>query len=206
MIVFFLLMDLQTGAIVRSNWPDASKPVPTGSLVKPFLALAYAQRHGFEYPVLDCRRCWSGRVHGRLGIEQALAHSCNSYFTQLANGLAPSGIGARFGVPEPVENWHAAPTAVLKAYIELAARSGEPGVAPILEGLRRSAREGTGKGIALDGALVKTGTASCRHAKRAPGDGYAVALTRRHAILVQVHSRPGAVAAAEAGRLLAGLP
>lgn len=206
MIALFLLIEIQTGAIVQSNWPDPARPVPLGSLVKPFTALAYAQQYGFEYPHVDCRRCWSGRAHGRLGIEQAIALSCNSYFTHLAANLSPAGIGARFGIPEPEEDWNAPPLAVLKAYIELAARRSEPGVAPILEGMRRSARHGTGKGIGREDALVKTGTAACSHPNRAPGDGYAVALTPRYAILVQVHSRPGAVAAAEAGKLLTGRP
>ncbi len=205
--VAFLILEIQTGVVVRSNWPDIATPVPAGSLVKPFTALAYAQQHGFEYPQVACRRCWSGRAHGRVDIEEAIALSCNSYFTELASKLGPTSIGVRFGIPEPsVDPWIAAPPALLKAYVELAARRSEPGVAPILEGMRRSAMRGTGKGIARSDALVKTGTAACVHPKRAPGDGYAVALTPRHAILVQVHSRPGAEAAAEAGRLLAALP
>lgn len=211
--VVFLLMDAQSGAVVRSTWPEAEHAAPVGSLVKPFTALAYARAHRFEYPHVTCRRCWSGRAHGTVGIEQAVAVSCNSYFRELARGV-PAGTAGVFGLTAPVDadaetliglgGWKEAPAAILKAYIELAARRGEPGVAPLLEGMRRSAVSGTGKGVGLTGALVKTGTASCVHG-RAPGDGYAVVLYGKYAVIVRVHSRPGAEAAVEAGRVLAGM-
>ncbi|MGH8629855.1 MAG: hypothetical protein ACREU7_03690, partial [Burkholderiales bacterium] len=63
-------------------------------------------------------------------------------------------------------------------------------------------------GLEVD-ALVKTGTASCSHLGRAPGDGYAVAIypaqAPRFALLVSVHGAPGSHAAAVAGRMLRAL-
>lgn len=215
----YLILDVQTGAVIKAEWPEADRAVPIGSLVKPFVALAWAQAHGFNYPRVRCRGCWSGQAHGEVDITRAVALSCNRYFLALAGQLTPEQSEAaarRFGLPAPPDaapetrvglggEWSAAPLAIVRAYVELAARAGEPGAGPLLEGMRLSARSGTGKGVGFD-ALVKTGTAACRHTRRAPGDGYAVVLyprTRpRYAAIVQAHSRPGAEAAAEAGRLL----
>lgn len=217
----YILLSIETGAITASHWPDPARPVSFGSLVKPFTALAYAQSHGFQYPVVECRRCWSGRVHGRIGIAEAVALSCNSYFAKLAGGVdaAPlASLAARFGLPGPARNsteswlgmgdgWQATPAAILEAYVELWRRRSEPGIGEIIRGFERSAISGTGKGIRL-AALTKTGTAPCSHTPHAPGDGYAIALypkdSPRTAVLVQVHSRPGAHAAIIAGELLRG--
>jgi len=73
-----------------------------------------------------------------------------------------------------------------------------------------SALEGTGRkaGAALRGVslLAKTGTAPCDHARKKPGDGYALVLfpaeQPQFALLVQKHGSPGMEAAAAAGRLL----
>jgi cell division protein FtsI/penicillin-binding protein 2 len=63
-----------------------------------------------------------------------------------------------------------------------------------------------GRALPSRAALVKTGTAPCIHAKRAPGDGFAVAIwpadDPRVVLLLRVHSAPGAEAAATAGKIL----
>lgn len=211
----FLWLDVETGAVRGGDWPDADKPAQVGSLVKPFTALAYAQSHGFEYPEVTCRRCWSARAHGRLDVIGAMAHSCNSYFLRLAEGAEGLGaLAARFGLGAPADGadariglgagWPVGPAALLRAYVELVRRRAEPGVGPLVAGLRESAKSGTGKGIGLE-ALVKTGTAECVHGG-APGDGYAVGLypagQPRVAVLVRVHGRPGSDAAVIVGELI----
>jgi cell division protein FtsI/penicillin-binding protein 2 len=211
----FLWMDLPTGEI-RGDWPAPDEPAAVGSLVKPFTALAYAQSHGFEYPEVTCHRCWSGRAHGKLGIVRAVAVSCNTYFHELAGAAAGvAQLVSRLGLAAPPDGnrdtligigaaWRLSPKALLRAYVELMLRRNEPGVKELWEGMRESARSGTGKAIGGD-ALVKTGTAECVHGG-APGDGYAVVLApaeKPHAaVLVRVHSQPGSEAARIAGELM----
>ena len=205
-------LDLRTGAVTAS-WND---PAPPGSLIKPFTALAYAATHDYQYPQVSCdgHACWQPRGHGRIGIREAIAYSCNAYFAKLARDIAPadlSAVLARFGLhamPERAssnamfglgDEWRVAPQDLLRAYGELAARSTEPGVADLLAGMEMSVRIGTGKAASAD-MLVKTGTAPCIHARHATSDGYALALypARRpdHAMLVRVHGATGAGAAA----------
>jgi cell division protein FtsI/penicillin-binding protein 2 len=72
-----------------------------------------------------------------------------------------------------------------------------------------AAQSGTGEAVgrAVEAeVLVKTGTAPCAHARRSPGDGYAVVLypatAPEIAFLVSVHGAPGSQAAARAGEML----
>ena len=96
------------------------------------------------------------------------------------------------------------------AYLELLRRKQVPGVAPILEGMRRSGRQGTGAAVDRllkhTEALVKTGTASCTHRRWAPADGFVLALVPAEKpeilLLVRVHSVTGAKAAETAGSML----
>lgn len=196
-----LRLDLETGRIEADHW-DAAEAVPMGSLAKPFRALAYAQSHGFRYPKLRCAGgCWRPSGHGELGIEDAIAHSCNRYFEQL-DRIGLEATAARFGLASLDR---AAPEAILRAYAELLRRREEPGVAPLLEGMRRAAEWGTAAMLGLP-ALAKTGTAPCTHHPKAPGDGFAVifypAQQPRQALLVRLHGRPGSHAAARARTLL----
>lgn len=228
--VSYLLLDARTGALLASRWQAPDQPVPVGSLIKPFTALAYGAAHHYDFPhyVCDGRACWLARGHGRLSLEQAVAHSCNSYFAQLAAQLHPRDLDAvlaRFDLRGPAEQvparaligegnyWRAAPLALARAYIELAHRRREEGVRQVVEGLALSARLGTGQGVdralAGEAALSKTGTAPCVHSPRAPGDGYAMVLypaeSPRLALLVRLHGQPGSHAAALAGKMLRDL-
>jgi len=203
-LLTFLRIDVETGQITQKQW-DNMKPVEVGSLAKPFIALAYAQSHDFRYPRSTCKKCWLPRGHGDIGIVEAIAQSCNTYFDSLRAQLKPGELEAvanRFGLPSADR---ALPEQILRAYIELWKRSREPGVAPILDGMREAARTGTAKGLRRE-ALAKTGTAACAHSPKAPGDGFAVVLhpaaQPRTALLFSLHGRPGAHAAMEAGRLL----
>src|SRR3974390_2920494 len=51
----YLLLDAESGTVLPSDWPDSEKPIPLGSLVKPFTALAYGEKHEFKYPIHVCR-------------------------------------------------------------------------------------------------------------------------------------------------------
>ncbi|MGH8702519.1 MAG: penicillin-binding transpeptidase domain-containing protein [Burkholderiales bacterium] len=223
----YVLMDAATGIILASNL-DQDRPRPLGSLLKPFTAIAYGEAHAFEYPRYECKGttggCWRPRGHGRIGIVEAIAHSCNAYFRSLSSqlraqdvsttlerfGLGPmdahAGSAALFGAGD---TWRATPRDVLRAYLEIAKRSAQPGAREVVQGMRLAAQSGTGEAVgrAVDAdALVKTGTAPCTHARRSSGDGYAIVIypadAPQFALLVSVHGAPGSQAAATAGEML----
>jgi len=217
--VNFLKVDIRTREVLERKWPAAETPVPVGSLVKPFLALAY----GGDWPEFFCRgaadRCWLSRGHGRLKFPAALAQSCNAYFLNLAHAVDPhtlAVVAARFGIPPPEKDspeariglgdgWRIAPLFLARAYAELATRASEPRVAEILEGMRMAAQSGTAKAIG-GGRMAKTGTAACVAPRRDAGDGFALvfdpAETPRTVLLVRVHGAPGSAAAKVAARIL----
>jgi len=225
----YLLLDARSGAVLASHWDNSEKPIPLGPLVKPFTALAYAEAHAFRYPVYECKGkasgCWQPQPHGKLDVTSAVAVSCNTYFHLLAENvslerLAP--VVQSFGLESPgVDStsanlmglgaqWRVSPLHMAQAYLELYRRKEQPGVAPLIEGMRQSALRGTGAAIGRQlkqtTALVKTGTAPCTHASWAPADGFVLALvpTERPEILlfIRMHSITGAKAAETAGRML----
>ena len=225
----YLLMDAPTGTIVAARWDEMNRPVPVGSLVKPFTALAYAQSHGYRYPELICRGaadgCWLPRGHGRISIPEAIAYSCNAYFRKLAAQVSHEDIkqiATHYGIRGPVQSLTSPdlvglghrleipPEQIAHAYLELAGHAASPGIAELLQGMALSARAGTASAIqkSIPGvaALAKTGTAPCLHMPRAPGDGYTIVLypadSPRWALLVREHGVPGAHAAGVAGAML----
>jgi hypothetical protein len=225
----YVLVDAATERVLDARWDDLARPLPFGSLIKPFTALAYADTHRFTYPMLECRGradgCWLPAGHGHVGIAGAVAGSCNAYFRQLAQQTAPDALVARlrwFGMRADVaavtpaamvglgDALKLAPAAIIHGYLEIASRAGQPGVTPIVQGMLASARTGTGRGVgaAIGGvdALVKTGTAPCGHSPKATADGYAIAIypaeRPRVILLMQAHGRTGAETAAFAGELL----
>jgi len=227
--ISFLLLDARTGALLASRWEDPEKPIPLGSLVKPFTALAYAEEHEFHYPAHICRGqqsgCWLPSGHGNTNVTSAIANSCNSYFRMLTanmRGEDVAPVARRFGLEEPGADlfgpvlsglgnrWLISPLHMSRAYLELVRRRDQPGVAEVLAGMAQSAREGTGSEIGRllrrSHALVKTGTAGCTHRDHAPGDGFVVALVPAEQpellLMVRVHGIPGARASATAGRML----
>lgn len=202
--VSYLLVDARTGRLIGARWDDPAQPVPMGSLVKPFTALAYGEAHAFHYPEYVCRGaidgCWLPRGHGRISIEQATAYSCNAYFRRLAADVDPSDaarVARGFGIASRLDgasragliglgsDWRVAPVEMARAYCELVAPGHLAGASGLVSGMALSAESGTGRavGVALRGrpvamprVLTKTGTAPCVHRRQAPGDGYAVAL------------------------------
>ena len=227
--VSYLLLDANSGVLLASHWENSGKPIPLGSLVKPFTALAYAGAHDFRYPIYECRGqasgCWQVRPHGKLDIISAIAVSCNSYFRSLAESVTSEQLlpvtrsfdlespEANFTGPSLIglgEQWKISPVRMARAYLELYRRRDQPGVREILAGMMQSAQHGTGAAVGRalkhSEAFVKTGTAPCIHAPRAPGDGFVVALVPAQApkivLMVRVHGVPGAKAAETAGRML----
>jgi hypothetical protein len=226
--VSLLLLDARTGQIIASRWEDVNQPLPLGSLVKPFAALAYGAGHSFRYPRFQCSRtsgCWYPPGHGLMNLSQALAHSCNHYFRQLSAEVAVedlANVTARFGLPAPQaaagsdaywglgEDWRIEPAAILRAYVALSRPPAMPGSAAILQGLAFSARQGTAQGVGAAlrqaPALAKTGTGPCVHRQNAGGDGFVAVLSPadqpRYALLVRVHGKTGRRAAEIGGAML----
>src|SRR3954452_21224997 len=186
--VEYILLDARTGDLLTSRWDRPDQPVPLGSLVKPFTALAYGDEHNFQYPEFECRgkgdRCWYPRGHGNIGLVQAVAQSCNAYFLNLASDLRPSSVAAvlrRYsiydlsekGSPESMVGlgsaWKISPLGMLRAYAELSRRRDQPGVSEIIRGMQISETSGTGLGVGSvlrksgASAITKTGTAPCVH-------------------------------------------
>lgn len=227
--ISFLMLDARTDQVLASSWDSPELPIPLGSLAKPFTALAYGQQHEFRYPTHVCRGtasgCWRPGGHGAIDLAGAIAYSCNSYFSILTKDLDSEDISitaGRFRIdpPDPEtkgtalagagSSWRVAPLRMARAYLELARQGDLPAVQQILEGMAKSARQGTGAevGRALPDsrALVKTGTAPCTHARRTPGEGFAIAMLPaddpRILLMVRVHGVPGSQAAKTAGQML----
>jgi hypothetical protein len=223
----YILLDSGSGRLICSRWREAEQPVPVGSLVKPFTALAYGSTHGFVFPQYRCRgaqdHCWLPQGHGRIGLAEAIAHSCNAYFLALAAEVDSDriySVAQRFGLKPPErdagsaayigigDQWLIPPISMARAYNEIVARPDEPGVREIMRGMSLSASEGTGSGAGA-GAFAKTGTALCMHRPRHTGDGYTVVVfpaeSPRFTLLVRVDGVPGAEAAFKAGRMRAVL-
>jgi len=225
----YILVDSNTHGVIASRWENAEGPVPVGSLVKPFLALAYGQKHDFRYPAYVCHgsadHCWFPRGHGKVDFSAALAYSCNAYFLNLASRLDPEALDAvarRYGFSlgrAPLDAaemigiggaWRVAPAELIRAYLLLSATPHPAGAAAVLLGMDLCARSGTAEAVDRNlhglNALAKTGTAPCVHNHRAPGDGYVLMLypadQPRLALLVRVHGVSGALAADVGGRML----
>ncbi|MBZ5569273.1 MAG: hypothetical protein LAN64_15655 [Acidobacteriia bacterium] len=225
--ISYLLLNARDGRLLASRWDHPEQPIPVGSLVKPFTAVAYARAHDFRFPEHECtggRTCWLPRGHGRVDLVHAVAFSCNAYFRALAAGVSAAESQSamrQFGLETPAagatteqligldDSWKIAPLALARAYLELTRHPLDPGVRDVLAGMAESARAGTGQGISRGlrrrAVLAKTGTAACTHG-RAPGDGFAVALVPADAptllLMVRVHGVPGSHAAVTAGQML----
>jgi len=224
----FILVDAKTGAVIASRWKDSGKPIPLGSLIKPFTALAYARTHQFSYPAYECANtsgCWLPRGHGHLGLVSAVANSCNAYFRMLAIKTKESEIvslAREFGLDDPPANlsaedliglsrrWEISPLHMAGAFLELSRRRNEPGVNEILAGMVESGRQGTGVEVGRPlkhfGVLVKTGTTVCTHHPRASADGFVTAMMPADnptlLLMVRVHNVTGAKASATVGKML----
>jgi len=227
--ISFLVLDVHTGAVIASRWENIEQPVPPGSLVKPFTALAYGEQHAYQFPTHVCQGkasgCWFPHGHGKVDLTSAIAYSCNSYFRMLTVALSSSEVSPvaqHFDLETPPPGvrgiafvglntqWKISPLRMARAYLELIHRRDQPGVREILAGMAQSARKGTGtevdRALHYPDALVKTGTAACTHSRNGPGDGFTIAAAPADQpqvlLLVRVHGVPGSQAAKVAGEML----
>src|SRR5580658_8668266 len=139
--ISFFVMDPATGNVLASRWDNPDVPIPLGSLVKPFTALAYGEQHSFRYPAHVCRGtatgCWLPRGHGNVDLSSAIAYSCNSYFRLLTANLTATDVAPtarRFGLEPPTQgtagselaglgnHWLISPLNMARAYLELVHR------------------------------------------------------------------------------------
>ena len=173
-----------TGVVEKMSWPHPEAVVNPGSLLKPFLALAYLATHE-QAPSAYCRGrvdgCWYGKGHGKQEIVTAIANSCNVYFLKLAARVEPAAlemISLKYGLISPLRGWDCArligedagwpqsPLAVAKAFAQLAQSRQERGVALVLRGMELCSLRGTASKIGVR-CYAKTGTAQ---------SGFAVAM------------------------------
>jgi cell division protein FtsI/penicillin-binding protein 2 len=227
--ISWLLLDNHDNTLAE-RWPDAQRPVSPGSLVKPFLAVAWGQQHDGAFPRVHClgtrSRCWLPAGHGTLGLEEAIAQSCNAWFLALAASLdrpRAARTFASFGLAGPAlaapqdsligfgTEWQETPAALAAAYLHLIDDPHQPPWrGRILTGMLASADHGTARSIdaALGprSALAKTGTAPCSHTPRAAADGYTLvawpAQQPRLLLLVRVHGVTGAQSSAVGAQML----
>jgi cell division protein FtsI/penicillin-binding protein 2 len=226
----YLLLD-SSGKVLAERWP-AQVPVSPGSLVKPFLAIAYGEQHEGKFPTVRCRgsqdRCWLPRGHGNLELEEAIAQSCNAYFLELSAGLdrqRDAATFARYGLAAPPiaasaeslagvgSAWKETPLAWARAYLQLVNEQQSPTQSRIVKGMLDSAERGTARAVdaalGRNAALAKTGTASCSHTPRGAADGFTVILypaaQPRLLLLVRVHGVTGAASTRIAGAMLRSL-
>lgn len=228
--ISYLLLDA-SGNVLAERWP-AQPAIPIGSLVKPFLSIAYGEQNGDRFPTVRClgtrTRCWLPAGHGSLTLEEAIAQSCNTYFRELAAGLdrpRAAQTFARYGLtgpaPEAADDsliglgteWKEQPLALARAYLAIEKQRRSALQGRIIRGMLGSAEHGTARAVdaALgeDAALAKTGTAVCSHAPQGAADGFTVALypaaQPRLLLLVRVHGVTGAASAKVAGAMLRSL-
>jgi len=243
--ISYLLMD-DSGSVLAERWPAGIEPVlastsspassseaiAPGSLVKPFLAIAYGEQHGGRFPIVRCTgtssHCWFPAGHGSLGLEEAITQSCNTYFLELAAGLdrrRATQTFAHYGLAGPDSDapgdaliglgrgWKENPMVLARAYLQLEKEKQQPVQNRIIKGMLGSAEHGTARGVdaelGRDVALAKTGTAACSHKPAGAADGFTVVLypdvQPRLLLLVRVHDATGAASAKVAGAMLRSL-
>ncbi len=176
-----------------------SGPLPVGSLVKPFLAAAWARSHpGMAAPRALCdgrSGCWRPSGHGELGLARALAISCNTYFRKMAaetpvrvlsrtlreegfavgDAVSPAAaLGLAGGEDAPV----IAPEALLRAFERLVTRpwaaAEDPVRLEVVAGLREAARIGTARGARS--VMGKTGTVPSLQGRDLQTSGWVLAV------------------------------
>lgn len=224
----WLLLD-RNGTVLAQRWDAPDQAIPPGSLVKPFVVAAYAAQHNNSFPRVRCAGtrslCWLPHGHGELGMEEALAQSCNAYFLALAAGLDQeraretfrsfglAGPGANLRTPGMIglgAEWRETPLAIAHAYLALLNASDAAVRARVLAGMRGAADHGTAAAVEAalgpEAALAKTGTAPCTHHPQGQADGFAVllvpAVEPRYLLMVRMHDATGARAAAEGAEML----
>lgn len=198
------------------KWQNRAQSVSFGSLLKPFLVVAYGMTHS-SFPIVNClgvqTGCWNPRGHGRQDVIAALANSCNTYFLQVTARLSRPALDRMclsYGLSPPDrsdepnrliglgDGWRQTPMQAAEAFANLVTNAADPNVRIALRGMEQCARKGTAKAIGMP-CYAKTGTARCSHNRRGLGDGFVAAMygldQPRHVLLVGQHNTTGANAA-----------
>ena len=186
--------------VVRAQPGAETGPLAMGSLLKPFVAKAWARAHpGVQPPVEGCgpaSGCWRPAGHGTVGLRRALAVSCNAYFKKMAaetpaaalesvfraegfSGPSPLTREAAIGLVSEEGAVAARPEALLRAYARLVAApwpEGEDVRRAVLAGLRDGAERGTARGLGRRGLWAKTGTVPALDGRPLATSGWAVAV------------------------------
>src|SRR5215467_279249 len=71
--ISYLLLD-EHGDITAERWERPEREIPVGSLIKPFIAVAYGRTHR-SFPKFHCaggKTCWLPRGHGTLDVRAAI--------------------------------------------------------------------------------------------------------------------------------------
>jgi hypothetical protein len=218
----YLVLDIPARQL-SAHWPDSRSLVSFGSLLKPFLLLAFAKTHA-RFPEVICHGtasgCWFAKGHGKQTVVPALANSCNTYFLTLAVGIdraALANVCLEYQLSPPAaestptswvglnEGWPQSAEPVLNAFRRLVQNRSNPTAGLALSGMELCARKGTAKAAALH-CFAKTGTAPCSHTPPAEGDGFAVLIyptdAPRLVLLAEQHGTTGAHTAGFSGDLL----
>jgi stage II sporulation protein D len=185
------VIDLKTGRAVFTQRADVlDRPTWMASVAKVFTLRAALDAGLVDARTrIPCRgritlgprtvQCVHPAFAQPLSAVEALAHSCNSFFTSLR--LPPGAVASAFSgaglppppasMPEPRLAWigldgtRVAPRRTLRAFVQLvheALRRRSAADTLLIEGLREAARVGTASALDAAGvdALAKTGTAS----------------------------------------------
>lgn len=145
----YVLLDARSRKTIAVRWEHGENPVPVGSLLKPFVALAYGRMlsSARRFPTVVCHGksdgCWRPGGHGSMTLVPALAESCNAYFLALARDVAAGGgsalerVSAEYQLPKPpaqktaamligvTPEWRIPPVALAQAYAGLLRASGD---------------------------------------------------------------------------------
>jgi hypothetical protein len=191
---------LVTWRVADALTQENDRPAAVGSLLKPFVAKAWARAHaGATPPAFRCEKasgCWRPSGHGTVDLARALALSCNAYFRRLAaetprevlegtladegflvpRPLSPDGA---IGLPSQEGSVAIRPSALLAAYVRLTRTpwaTGETVRQAVLAGLRQSPQDGTAAGIGHAGLWAKTGTVPALDGRPLTTSGWAIAI------------------------------
>jgi cell division protein FtsI/penicillin-binding protein 2 len=213
-----------TGRILRANWQFSGRAISVGSLLKPFLALAYARTH-LVFPTIvcggACDDCWYAPGHGAQHVVAALANSCNAYFLHLGAAMDRAALDfvcLSYGLNPPERTmpasriiglsagWPQDPSVIVEAFAALVRDRVAPGASHVMQGMTCCSETGTARDIGFR-CYAKTGTAACTHGSAGTADGFAVAIypldQPRRVLLVTRHNTTGAHAARDVRRVAA---
>lgn len=215
-----ICLDRASGRLVKRSGPDVP-PARPGSTVKPFVLAALLRQAGFDSAKrLPCSGrlrlggrsfdCSHPRMPGGLNAEEALAFSCNQYFSYWSQLLQPDGLQrwlVGFGLradrasgPDGLrrqvlgeDHVSATPFELAEAYRRLVIGETDPKLGPLFRGLRLAVEAGSARaaGPSFSG---KTGTAAALGGRSL--QGWFAGFSPRFVVVIWVPTGRGGVDAA----------